>query len=120
MRENVAIRTYPSETRPLNTGSNRRIVAAKRRGEEDIPEKEPEGEPSQVPSPQETEDEEVDAEEEEWVPELPAEAPQRPSVEEYQTRWDARKAWHARCVPGELSRDNLVPKPEPQLWQNCP
>ena len=87
--------------------------------EEDIPEKEPEGEPSQVPSPQETEDEE-DAEEEEWVPELPAEAPQRPSLEEYQRRWDAGKAWHARCVPGDFSRDNLVPVPEPQLWQDCP
>ena len=89
----------------------------KEKGEEDIPEKEPEGEPSQVPSPHETEDEEDAVE---WVPELPAEVAQRPSLEEYQRRWDAQKAWHARCVPGEFSRDNLVPVPEPQLWQDCP
>ena len=51
---------------------------------------------------------------------MPADVPMRPSVEEYQKRWDLLKAWHARVVPGEFSRENLVPIPEPQLWQDCP
>ena len=51
---------------------------------------------------------------------MPADAPLRPSVEEYQKRWDSLKAWNARVVPGEFSRENLVPTPEPQLWQDCP
>ena len=98
-----------------------------RRGKEkeevDAPEQqEPECEPSQLlPSSDEGEDEvEGEEDEDEWVPELPPDVPERPSVEEYQKRWDSLKAWHARCVPGEFCRDNLVPTPEPQLWQDCP
>ena len=90
---------------------------------------EPESEPPQLlPYGDEGEDEAVDAvvdeeedeeedEEDEWVPDLPPDGPPRPSVEEYQKRWDSLKAWHARCVPGDFCRDNLVPVPEPQLWQ---
>jgi len=55
------------------------------------------------------------------VPDLPKEEFQRrPTLEEYQTRWDEKKNWHARPVPGEFSRDNLVPLPVEALWQDCP
>jgi len=100
-----------------------------RRGTEketvDVPAHELEEEPpSLLPSDSEskaTDDEEMPGdEEEEWTPEMPTDAPARPSVEEYQAMWDSRKAWHARAVRGPFSRDNLVPCPEPQLWQDCP
>ena len=96
-----------------------------RRGKEkeevDAPEQEePECEPSQLLPSSDEGEYEVEDEEDEWVPELPPDVPERPSVEEYQKRWDSLKAWHARCVPGEFCRDNLVPTPEPQLWQDCP
>ena len=58
--------------------------------------------------------------EEDKVPDLPPAGPPRPSVEEYQQRWVSLKAWHARPVDGPFGRDNLVPHPEPQLWQDCP
>ena len=110
-----------------------------RRGTEkeevDGSEAEPELEPSRLPSPagseaadedhekqEEDNDEEelAEATEEDWAPEVPTDAPSRPTLEEYQRRWDARKAWHARPVEGAFSRDNLVPRPDPQLWQDCP
>ena len=94
-----------------------------RRGKEkeDVPEQqEPESEPPRLlPSSDEWEGEqdEEDEDEDAWVPDLPPDAPKRPSVEEYQKRWDALKASHALCVSGDFCRDNLVPSPEPQLWQ---
>jgi len=55
------------------------------------------------------------------VPDIPdEEPPRRPTLEEYQPRWDEKKNWHARPVPGEFSRDNLVPFPVEALWQDCP
>jgi len=45
---------------------------------------------------------------------------QRPTLDEYQLRWDEKKTWHARPVPGEFSRYNLVPLPVEALWQDCP
>ena len=39
------------------------------------------------------EEEECEDEDQEWVPDLPPDGPPRPSVEEYQTRWDAVKKW---------------------------
>ena len=51
---------------------------------------------------------------------MPPDGPPRPSVEEYQTRWDKLKAWHSRPVEGPFGKENLVPHPEPQLWQDCP
>ena len=65
-------------------------------------------------------DDDNEEEEEDWIPEIPTDVPPRPSVQEYQAMWDSRKAWHARAVRGPFSRDNLVPCPEPQLWQDCP
>ena len=96
-----------------------------RRGKEkeEVPEEhEPESEPPQLlPSSDEGEgDQDEDDEEDAWVPDLPQDTPQRPSVEEYQKRWDVLKNWHARGVPGDFCRDNLVPSPEPQLWNDCP
>ena len=63
------------------------------------------------------EEEECEDEDQPWVPDLPPDGPPRPSVEEYQTRWDKLKAWHSRPVEGPFGRENLVPHPEPQLWQ---
>jgi len=96
-----------------------------RRGKEkeevEAPEEEPEGEPSQLPSPIESEGGEGEEEEEqEWVPELPQDVPQRPSLAEYEKKWETLKSWYSRCVPSEFNRDNLVPEPVPQLWQDCP
>lgn len=55
------------------------------------------------------------------VPELLLDTPeQRPTVEQYRERWDCEMARHARAVPGDFCRGNLVPKPIPQLWQDCP
>ena len=91
-----------------------------------VPEEEPELEPERLPSPaaseaaEEEEEDLAEEVEEAWVPEIPADVPSRPSPEEYQIRWDERKAWHARSVDGEFSKENLVPHPEPQLWQDCP
>lgn len=63
----------------------------------------------------------LDEEDDVEVPDLPLHAPEkRPTLEEYQERWNAGLAWHARAVPGEFSRDNLVPAAVPQLWQDCP
>ena len=39
-------------------------------------------------------------------------------LEEYQALWDSRPAQHSRANPGELSRENLVPEPISQLWQD--
>ncbi len=79
----------------------------------DIPE--PEGEPSQLPSEVEEdgeeEAEEDDEEESAWVPDVPADVTRRPTLEEYQRKWDSLKAWHAREVPGPFSHSNLVPAP---------
>jgi hypothetical protein len=43
-----------------------------------------------------------------------------PSIEEYRTQWAAKKAIHVRAVPGDFSRENLVPKPDPDLMQDVP
>ena len=43
-----------------------------------------------------------------------------PSLEEYALEWSRVKELHSRAVPGEFSRDNLVPCPMPDLWQDCP
>ena len=43
-----------------------------------------------------------------------------PTLEQYQEIWARKLAEHSRPVPGELGRDNLVPEPIHQLWQDCP
>ena len=55
-----------------------------------------------------------------YVPNLPDAPVQRPTLTEYQERWDAALAKHSRGVPGAFSRDNLVPEAVHQLWQDAP
>ena len=43
-----------------------------------------------------------------------------PTLDEYRARWEARLAAHARPTGEEYSLSNLVPKPVPNLWQDCP
>ena len=67
------------------------------------------------------EDEPVD----ENIDEVPVDIPElterrRPTLEEYAAKWDALKEFYSRPVPGSFSRNNLVPRPNPQLWQDCP
>ena len=78
---------------------------------DDLP-PEPEMEPAEAP---EGEDGDVELE----VPDLPDFPEERPTLEEYQERWTERLARHAREVPGNFSRDNLCPVPDPRLWQDC-
>ena len=55
-----------------------------------------------------------------YVPNLPDAPVSRPTLVEYQARWDVDLAKHMREVPGAFSRDNLVPKPIQELWQDVP
>ena len=49
----------------------------------------------------------------------PQEPPEKyPSLEQYQALWDSRLAQHSRANPGAFSRQNLVPEPISQLWQD--
>ena len=43
-----------------------------------------------------------------------------PSLEEYQAKWASHLEQHSRPNSGGFSRNNLVPEPIPQLWQDCP
>ena len=84
------------------------------------PEVEPEMEPGMEP---ETDCPAPDDDMEDGFPplSLPSEPPEvRPSLEEYQQRWQEKLAYHARQAPGAFSRDNLCAVVEPQLWQDCP
>ena len=51
------------------------------------------------------------------APVLPTE--NRPTLQEYQSKWRTKLAQHAREVDGPFSKDNLCPKPVHQLWQDC-
>ena len=41
---------------------------------------------------------------------------ERPSLEEYQAKWDNLLEHHSRSNEGPFSDDNLCPTPVPQLW----
>ena len=43
-----------------------------------------------------------------------------PTLDEYKARWDAGLARHSRPNAGPFNRDNLVPDPIHQLWQDAP
>ena len=49
------------------------------------------------------------------IPEL---VRQYPTLDEYKAKWERLKDRHARTVAGAFSRDNLVPEPNSQLWQD--
>ena len=55
-----------------------------------------------------------------YVPNLPDAPVPRPTLSEYLARWDEELTRHTREVPGAFSRDNLVPTPVPELWQDAP
>ena len=44
----------------------------------------------------------------------------RPTLEEYQAMWRNLYEQHSKAVPEAYSRDNLVPTPIPELFQDCP
>ena len=58
----------------------------------------------------------------------PTDPPQQTLFEktaEYKKQWDRKLRWHARTVPGvakdfAFSDENLVPRPDPSLWQDAP
>ena len=49
--------------------------------------------------------------------ELPAPPEPRPTLEEYQLKWNSLLAQHSKENLGEFCRDNLVPQPNARLWQ---
>ena len=61
----------------------------------------------------------TDDESEETAPDLPADK-KFPTLPEYQEKWGRLLALHSRGNAGEFSRENLVPEPISQLWQDCP
>ena len=42
-----------------------------------------------------------------------------PTLEEYKAKWGAGLAKHSRANAGPFGRNNLVPDPIPQLWQDA-
>ena len=54
------------------------------------------------------------------IPDLPAAPQPRPTLVQYKERWGEKLATHTRETPGDFARDNLCPKPVPQLWQDVP
>ena len=62
----------------------------------------------------EEDEEERENGEEEEMPEA------RPSLLQYKEKWVALLAQHSKAIPGDFSRDNLVPSPDQRLWQDCP
>ena len=44
----------------------------------------------------------------------------RPSLSEYKEKWNSLFLRHTRAVKGAFKPNNLVPKPVPQLFQDCP
>ena len=71
--------------------------------------------PPAVDAPEENGEHEDD---EEDLPDVPERT--FPTLAEYKEKWARLKAQHSKPVPGEFSRDNVVPTPVPQLWQDCP
>ena len=57
---------------------------------------------------------------EEEMPDLPDPPEDRPTLEQYREKWDRLLAQHSKEHPGEFGRQDLVPKPDCRLWQNCP
>ena len=95
--------------------------------EEQATQGEPEEEPSQEEEPSFLEEESDDGDQEVNlpiqaaygdVPDLPA-PPEMPTLEEYSARWAAKLEYHARSNLSVFQLRNLIPKPIPQLWQDC-
>ena len=56
----------------------------------------------------------------EETPRLCLQEERRPSLDEYKQKWNRLEQYHTRPVKGAFGHGNLVPKPVPQLFQNCP
>ena len=75
---------------------------------------------------EEDSDEEEDSEDEVPLPIDEQEVPDppdtiaMPSLEDYQRKWAEKLQLHSRERRAKYSRLNLVPKPVPQLWNDCP
>ena len=89
--------------------------------EHDAPDNEEDGPPpalaEEAPAPLEPAGEEEDAPGEDGLPLLPTE--RRPTLQEYQSKWQTKLAEHSREVEGCFSNENLCPKPTHHLWQDC-
>ena len=68
--------------------------------------------------PEEDDDHDEEQREEPREPTPPEE--KRLSLTEYKEKWDRLFQNYARPVRGSFADSNLVPKPVPQLFQNCP
>ena len=100
--------------KPVARGGASRVAQDKKF----VPER---GEPDRsLPEPEEEkEEEELAGPAAEHVPVfLPPE--ERPTLEDYRAKWAEKLAWHSRVARGRFSDSNLVPRPIPQLWQDCP
>ncbi len=53
------------------------------------------------------------------LPELPEED-ELPTLEQYKGKWAGLFAKHSKQTTGTFASGNLVPKPVPQLWSDCP
>ena len=52
------------------------------------------------------------------LPEVPP--IERPTLEQYESKWADKLAYHSRSNDDIFSADNLCPLPVPQLWQDAP
>ena len=48
------------------------------------------------------------------------EARARREIRAYPGKWHRKREWHARAPGGPFRHDNLVPRPQPSLWQDAP
>jgi len=84
---------------------------------------ETQSQPESQPEPEPTIDEPVLPEEEVNLPEELIPEPITtlyPTLDEYERKWTDELAKHTKENTGELERDNLVPKPIANLFQDCP
>ena len=57
------------------------------------------------------------------LPEMPLPEPivtEYPTLDQYEEQWKEKLAKHAKSNAGEFNRDNLIPMPIPNLFQDCP
>ena len=73
----------------------------------------PAGEDDVLLPQMETQDDELEEPKVELLEHMEVE---RPSLEEYQTKWDNLLEHHSRIVSGPFSAENLCPTPVHQLW----
>ena len=107
--------------RPHNRAGAEAVEGDAGRSTQSEPEQEPiaEDEVGGGPEKDESEDEVPLPIDEQEVPD-PPEPIAMPSLETYQRNWAEKLQLHSRERRAKYSRLNLVPKPVPQLWNDCP